>query len=159
MLLKTCRFETTSLVPVLRMRSGLEVSTCTGHALRATLWEALCASFSRSGLGDCHSVGNIDCLSFCWSRETEANTIDQPATRLNSTEARRKLVDCIEKLSHTGVDSKNNLRAWWPFTQVELTCLVEGGKNRWVSPLKDTVSVSTFAVATPRCLQVRYRDN
>lgn len=155
MVLKACRFETTQIVPVLGMRSGLETSTCTGHAQRITLWEALCFSFSRTGIGNCHAVGDVDCLSFCWNGQAvPPNTVDQPVAKLSREEARRKLVEGIEKLAQTGVGSDGDLRVWWPFTQVELTCALEARTNRWVSLLKDTMNVSTFAVATSRCLRV-----
>lgn len=171
-LIELCTKSNTHLVPLLKLRVGLEISACTRNAQRVTLWEALRLSQTTakglSGISPSaspceHKIGDMDCISSCWSRcRSTDNGIDALDNfslgqgGLKVAEARRLIINSILALEHTRVDGEGNMQAWWPFSDSPLTCRLSpataGESNNWFRVVKDTRDTSTFAVLSQRCL-------
>lgn len=71
----------TRLMPLLRLRIGLEVSACTGNAQRVTLWDALrlyntTDTTSTNESGCKHEIGDPKCVQKCWTRCKPTDDID-----------------------------------------------------------------------------------
>jgi hypothetical protein len=79
-LVEQCTKPETRLLPVLKLRVGLEISACSGNAQRITLWDALrlaqvrargtpvLPSGNQITARTCsHQVGDVDCIGSCWN--------------------------------------------------------------------------------------------
>ncbi|KAF9893461.1 hypothetical protein FE257_010773 [Aspergillus nanangensis] len=171
-LIELCQHPNTQLLPLLKLRVGLEVSACTGNAQRVTLWDALRLSQTKMGAtrkvsgpkGPCeHNIGDINCIWSCWSRCNSASGIDCLADTPREEEkvpskydARRLIIHSILALQHTGVDYEANLQAWWPFSDCPLTSRISPTSREphpWFQLIKESRDVSTFAVLSRRCLE------
>ncbi|KAK5061162.1 hypothetical protein LTR84_007704 [Exophiala bonariae] len=174
-LVEQCTKPETPLVPILKLRIGLEVSACTGNAQRTTLWDALRLAQKRSkdtllpapGQHDTaktcsHGIGDIDCMQSCWNIQRNLDGIDAvPNTQLDQKTLRKTIIQSILMLQDTGVDHNEELQAWWPFTDAPMTRRIpqlepaDGITSYWIPILKDTRDCSTFAVLSQRCLEFR----
>ncbi|KAJ6190986.1 hypothetical protein N7519_001007 [Penicillium mononematosum] len=169
MLIADCTKPDTRLVPLLKLRVGLEVSACTGNAQRVTLWDAL--RFSQTSTQDtdhptycAHNIGDKNCISSCWTRWSSVDDIDSldhiPAQNklLSGLEARRVIVNSILALEHSGIDGEGNLQVSWPFSNSPANCPVLPStpkeSHNWFRVVKDTRDTSSFAVFSQRCLEL-----
>ncbi|CAG7920132.1 unnamed protein product [Penicillium olsonii] len=168
MLLEHCRNPDTQLVPLLRIRVGLEVSACTGNAQRVTLWDALRLSqtgfqASENSLYCGHKIGDKNCISTCWTRCHSNNEIDflegEPTNGklLSGLQARRIIVNSLLALEHTGVDSEGILQVAWPFSDIPAHCPVlpstSKEANNWFRVVKETRETCSFPIFSQRCLE------
>jgi hypothetical protein len=159
-----CRDPNVDLIPILRLRIGLEVSVCTGNAQRISLWEALrlanvffgSTSSIQSRIPEVaacsHQIGDTLCVQECWVRS------DGPKPITNK-DARAYILTAISNLQFTGLDKDNALHLWWPFTQEPNTLPIQEtstGEHNWVHMLKDSRDSATFAVMSPHCLEYEY---
>lgn len=176
-LIELCRQPDTELVPLLKLRVGLEVSACSGNAQRVTLWDALRLSQAKA-----HTAGNPNsscehrfediksmrsCIRSCWKRYNSAHEIDSlidnPGEQnvLSKPDIRRLIIHSILALEHTGIDYDENLLAWWPFSESPLTSRISPTTSKechhWFRVIKESPNVSTFAVLSQRCLEFRQR--
>ncbi|OQE13189.1 hypothetical protein PENFLA_c052G10441 [Penicillium flavigenum] len=169
MLIADCTKSDTRLVPLLKLRVGLEVSACTGNAQRVTLWDALRFSQTSTQETDhptycAHNIGDKDCISSCWTRWRSVDDIDSldhiPAQNklLSGLEARRVIVISILALEHSGIDGEGNLQVSWPFSNSPANCPVLPStpkeSHNWFRVVKDTRDTSSFAVFSQRCLEL-----
>jgi len=167
MLIADCTRPDTRLVPLLKLRVGLEVSACTGNAQRVTLWDALRFSQTSTPITDhpthcAHNVGDKNCISSCWTRWQSADEIDAldhkpgKSQLLTGVEARRVIINSILALEHSGVDGDGNLQVSWPFSNSPANCPVLPStpqkSHNWFRVVKDTRDTSSFAVFSQRCL-------
>ncbi|KZN93642.1 hypothetical protein EN45_038260 [Penicillium chrysogenum] len=169
MLITDCKTPDTRLVPLLKLRVGLEVSACTGNAQRVTLWDAL--RFSQTSTEDAdhpahcaHNIGDKNCISSCWTRWRTMDDIDSldvtPAQSklLSGLQARRVILNSILALEHTGIDGEGNLQVSWPFSNSPANCPVLPStpkeSHNWFRVVKDTRDTSSFAVFSQRCLEL-----
>jgi len=143
------------LLPILGLYVGLEVSVCTGHAQRLTLWEALKMSFTEYDKQvDCsHEFGEIDCIKQCWSK-LDVSQLSGAPVESHARLVREHVSAALTLHEHTGVDSNGNLHAWWPFTEVPCTRQISSRRNEWLPMMKDTRDVATFASISPRCFEI-----
>ncbi|KAL2831107.1 hypothetical protein BDW59DRAFT_158052 [Aspergillus cavernicola] len=151
-LIAYCASPATELLPVLKLLVGLEVSACTGNSRRVSLWDIIQLSrvkqrgadpgYTQGGCGQIDEIIDI----------TEGYRAFKQAT------ARRKLVNAILALEHTGANHQGQLQALWPFSDCpqvrHISSSTWGRKNNWLSAVKDTPDASTFAVFSQRCLEV-----
>lgn len=128
--------------PYLKLHVGLEISACTGHARRVTLWESLCLAIKVT----CgHESGSLDCLSLYWAFGPR-----------NTRSARVKLNIALQTLAATGISTTGSLMAFWPFTEAPSVYPIEPGTaNSWFHFVRDKPDYSTFAASSSRCLLVR----
>ena len=167
MLIEECAKPGTSLVPLLKLRVGLEVSACTGNSQRVTLWDALRLSQASIESTDdpmycAHEVGDRHCISSCWTRCRSADDIDcddmpRQGMPFSGIEARRVIISSILALKHSGVDSEGNLQVSWPFNTSPVSCPIFPSTSKeahhWFRVVKDTRKTSRFAVFSQRCLE------
>jgi hypothetical protein len=125
-----CRNPNVDLIPILRLRVGLEVSVCTGNAQRISLWEALRLANVFFGstssiesripeVATCsHQIGDILCVQECWIRS------DGPKP-ITNMDARAYILTALSNLQFTGLDKDDALHIWWPFTQEPYTLPVK----------------------------------
>ncbi|KAL4946098.1 hypothetical protein BDV06DRAFT_218622 [Aspergillus oleicola] len=168
MLISHCTSPNAKLLPILRMRVGLEVSACTGNSRRISLWDAIqlsriCQAGARPGCTQqlcSHPVGDIDCINLCWERRGGGpldDINDKPLDGASRKEhARREVINAILALEYTGVDHEGYLQTFWPFSDCPQVCRIKSStrlrKNNWLRMVKDTPETSTFAVLSQRCL-------
>jgi hypothetical protein len=172
-LLAYCTSPGAEILPILKLDVGLEVSICTGNSRRVSLWGAIQLSQAKQeGVGCeykqvfcCHPVGSIECISNCWNwaaRGEIDRTLDLPGDHedFNRASARRKLINAILALEHTGINHQGQLQALWPFSGcpqvLHIPSSTKRQKHSWISLVKDTTDSSTFAVLSQRCLELRY---
>ncbi|CEL08087.1 hypothetical protein ASPCAL11240 [Aspergillus calidoustus] len=172
-LLAYCTSPGAEILPILKLDVGLEVSICTGNSRRVSLWDAIQLSQAKQeGVGCeykqvlcCHPVGSIECISNCWNwaaRGEIDRTLDLPGDHedFNRASARRKLINAILALEHTGINHQGQLQALWPFSGcpqvLHIPSSTKRQKHSWISLVKDTTDSSTFAVLSQRCLELRY---
>ncbi|OCK75715.1 hypothetical protein K432DRAFT_397039 [Lepidopterella palustris CBS 459.81] len=183
MLVAYCEKSGAKLIPILKLRVGLEVSACTLHTRRVTLWEAL--RLSRTTLGSrsmsstssfavlcLHAVGDKRCLLSCWGlgRDSSTEVVEAVEPILAGFEETQRIpshreiiIEAIADLETTGVDPDDNLQAWWPYTEVPYTLSMEQAVTlrsreniliRWIGMVKDNEAISTFAVMSNRCFEI-----
>ncbi|KAL4951030.1 hypothetical protein BDW69DRAFT_45657 [Aspergillus filifer] len=168
MLISYCTSPHAKLLPVLKMRVGLEVSGCTGNSRRISLWDAIqllrigqAATHSGCTQAFCdHSIGSIECIRMCWDRQSEGPLDDlnkkPESSAYKEGVARREVINSILALQHTGIDHEGCLQAFWPFSDCPQVCRIKVNtgvrKNNWLRMVEDTPVVSTFAVLSQRCL-------
>ncbi|KAL4800586.1 hypothetical protein BDV19DRAFT_384401 [Aspergillus venezuelensis] len=137
MLISYCTSPDAKLLPVLKMRVGLEVSGCTGNSRRISLWDAiqlLRVRHAATGAGCTqafcdHFAGSIECIKMCWNRQSGG-----PLDNLNNKSengafkegmARREVLNAILTLQYTGVDHEGCLQAFWPFSDCPQVCRIK----------------------------------
>jgi hypothetical protein len=183
MLLESFIKPNTKLIPLLKLKVGLEFSLCSGNARRITLWEAIRLSYvlqltpNTSHAERCtHELGSKECIMSCWQvmeRSTGIDSLDVPEssntshpnapgmTCISNLQARRIIIDRIADLAVTGVDPDNSLQAWRPFgtSAYTLRVLIQSKAHfhHWIPVLVDSRDTSTFAVVTKRCLEFHSR--
>ena len=144
------QFETTDMMPYLRLRVGLEVSLCTGNARRTTLWDTLCLAFANVPCS--HPIGDVVCVNHCLNKLANINS-PLGAVQLPT---REKVLHAVKLLAETGVRDDTFLRVWWPHGQVDLVYVV---KATWVQMLEDTDLTSAWAVGSLQCLECEMDKN
>lgn len=177
-LVEQCTKPETPLLPILKLRVGLEISACTGNSQRTTLWDALRLAQKRTKgalpsspeqhgtANTCsHQIGDIDCMLSCWNIQRDLDGIDAVlSTKLDQQTLRKTIIQSILMLRDTGVDHNEELQAWWPFTNAPMTLRIpqfepaDGKTSYWIPVLKDTRDCSTFAVLSQRCLEFRDKE-
>jgi len=181
-LLSTLRNSKIDINPLLRLRVGLEISACTGNALRISLWEALRLSQTKEWTEKpqiCnHEVADPKCIQTCWNRlivdnrfcsvldgsSTQDGTLASIGSKytddktsvdadLSAVQIRQKIILALQALEHTGVDMEGNLQAYWPFLDTPTNHRILRTRfNKWLDIVADTRDTSTFAVISQRCL-------
>lgn len=108
--------------------------------------------------------GIADCISSCWDKEINfrgerVNAFgDGPIEQevLSDNEARHRITKSILALQHTGIDHKESLQAWWPFTNTPQTYRMPPNEdNSWFCIVEDSPVTATFVVISKRCLELR----
>lgn len=170
-LIEECKNPKVKLIPLLKLRIGLEVSACTGNAQRVTLWDALRLSQKRpchpGRVSYCdHEVADKNCIRSCWTRCSPTDDVDsdvnipRESSKMGTADVRRLIIDAIIALEHTGIDHEGNLQACWPFTDIRRTRCIKRStgneSNNWLRAVEDTREVATFAVVSQRCLEFQH---
>jgi hypothetical protein len=149
---------------ILNLRVGLEVSVCTSNSERISLWDALVLANKKESHGSAHqsfpqnepsetclhSVGAATCIQNCWRRKFKEDTPEVEQTA-------GFVLEALERLSITGVDSEDTLQVYWPFSKLPKTMSMKSSSrdcsHNWVSMLRESMYITTFAVASKRCLE------
>jgi hypothetical protein len=129
-----------------------------------------------------HQISDPRCIELCWTKlglgETKPpslhdismtekaaighNGLDSlidKSPQENSfvkDEIRQAIVSSIQGLEYTGIDAEGNLQAYWPFLGTPTNRRIAPTRfNKWLDILTDTRDMSTFAVVSQRCLNLR----
>ncbi|KAL2807689.1 hypothetical protein BJX63DRAFT_63825 [Aspergillus granulosus] len=170
MLLAYCMSPGAEILPILKLEVGLEVSMCTGNSRRVSLWEAIQLSqvkqrgveseYTQVFCG--HTAGSIECICKCWNwadREEIDQILDAPGDHeeFKQASARRKLINAILALEHTGINHRGQLQALWPFSKCpqvrHIPSNTKRQKHNWLGLVKDTYSTSATFLRPSGCFK------
>ena len=136
----------------------LEISRCTGHTRRTSLWTILGNPALRHAVGT-RLGGRSECdLEEVMLREESKAFVDI-WKRLSGEEKlliRKFMTSILQNLEGTGVQ-QDSLLAW----DISSSSSGPGGKRlspRWRSMIKDNDQCATFAIITDRCIQYKTSD-
>jgi hypothetical protein len=119
-----------------------------------------------------HRVGDPACILGCWGLDMPSGKETAWKERLskvpNDEQHDDKLRDqkwnqCLDEilppllaqLSTTGIDAHGDLRVWWPFSDQPYLAVIPKQSAPWAEMLRDTETVTTFAVFVRECIEYR----
>ncbi|KAF1986994.1 hypothetical protein K402DRAFT_60846 [Aulographum hederae CBS 113979] len=135
---------------------GLEISMCTGHARRITLWSAIQIFYGANAnveLCRLHTLGDFECLKSCSGAKLLAENERKRKKWLTLDEA---LLNAVRSLKETGLNPGSHLKAWWSLDESPEVVTFEskpGQCNNWFRMMKDTHEVATFAIGSTACFE------
>lgn len=146
----------------LNVRIGLEISACTGNALRVPLWElfqlSVVQEYIRRVLGSKVPKSNERIPSFLKAFDDGFETFvstweDNDDFRDSAVVIIRKL---LQNLAYTGPTAKGDLLAWFVNGEKDGLQISKSYRHNWIKLLVESTSETTLAVMSSRCLENDY---